>query len=193
MDLIATLASPCTKTFSLVLEHQEVLKDIQTCNKKSVDKLTSTKKEMKKMKMKAEELKAQWVEEAAKLDSALVEIEALKMEVHKSQCKMASLTKKFETSNGHQKLTSKLWRRLSWNSFVQGYERILRDPNKAICVGGRYGQYWCSNGGEKAMKNYIANFYLLEEYQHFGAYWKRFIYVEVVDWMGGALPRIWCC
>lgn len=34
--------------------------------------------------MKAEELKAQRVEEAAKYDFALVEIEALKMEVHES-------------------------------------------------------------------------------------------------------------
>lgn len=34
---------------------------------------------------------------------------------------------------------------------------------------------------EKAMKNYIANFLLMEEYQCFEAYWKRFTYIELVD------------
>lgn len=58
--------------------------------------------------MEAEKLRAQRVEEVAKLDSALAEIEALETKVHESQCEMASLTKKFETLNNYQKLTFEL-------------------------------------------------------------------------------------
>lgn len=39
------------------------------------------------------------------MDSVIAKIELLKMEVHESQCEVASLTKKMETSNNHQKLT----------------------------------------------------------------------------------------
>lgn len=46
-------------------------------------------------------------EDAAKLMSASAEIKALKMEVHQSQCEVTSFTKKVETSNDHQTLTSK--------------------------------------------------------------------------------------
>lgn len=61
---------------------------------------------MKKIKMKAKELRAQRVKEVAKLGYALTEIKALKREVHEFQCEVASLTKKFKTLNDHQKLMS---------------------------------------------------------------------------------------
>lgn len=34
---------------------------------------------------------------------------------------------------------------------------------------------------EEAIRNYIANFHLTEEYQCFGTYWMRFFYIDVVD------------
>lgn len=101
MDLTTTLASQDARVFGVVL------KDIQTHNKKFIDKLASMEDEMKKIKVEVEELRAQQVEEVTKLESVLAEIEALKMEVHESQWKVASLNKKVETSNNHQKLKAK--------------------------------------------------------------------------------------
>lgn len=40
------------------------------------------------------------------------------------------------------------------------------------------------------MKSYIANFYLSKEYQHFDTYWRRFVYVQVVDKMGELYPEL---
>lgn len=66
-----------------------------------MEKLTTVEEEIKKLR--AEVARA---EGTAKLDSTLVEMESLKGEVYESQCKFASLTKKVETLNNHQKLTS---------------------------------------------------------------------------------------
>lgn len=50
-------------------------------------------------------MRAKQAKDATKLDSTLAIIEALNREVHKFHCEVASLTKKMETSNNHQKLT----------------------------------------------------------------------------------------
>lgn len=80
-------------------------------NKAFVDKLVATEEEIKKLRAKAEAMKAQKIEDDAKLDFALVEIEARKREVHESQCEIASLeceitslAKKVKILNNHQKL-----------------------------------------------------------------------------------------
>lgn len=52
-------------------------------------------------------LRAKKTMDAAKLDFALAEIEAVKRKVHESHCKVSSPTKKVETSNNHRKPTSK--------------------------------------------------------------------------------------
>lgn len=52
-------------------------------------------------------MKAQRVEDCIKLKSTLAQIEALKKEVYRSKYEVASLTKKVEISNNHQKVTAK--------------------------------------------------------------------------------------
>lgn len=98
VDFIAMLVSQSAKAFGVALECQVTLVDIQLRNKSLVDKLSSTEEEVKKLKVEN-------IEDTTKLDSSLAEIEALKREVHESQCEVASLTKKVETSNSRQKLT----------------------------------------------------------------------------------------
>ncbi|XP_022866780.1 muscle M-line assembly protein unc-89-like, partial [Olea europaea var. sylvestris] len=66
----------------------------------------SLAEELKAAKSEAEEAKAQKVEELAKLESVLAQIEVLKKEVYESRCEVASLTKKVEVSNEHQKVTT---------------------------------------------------------------------------------------
>lgn len=78
----------------MAFEYQVALTDIQTKNKALVDKLATTKQEIKKLRAKTEAMKAHKIEDATKLDSALAKIEALKREVHESQCEVFSLTKK---------------------------------------------------------------------------------------------------
>lgn len=50
-------------------------------------------------------MKAQNIEDAIKLDSTLVKIEAPKWYVHESYYEVATSTKKADTTNNHQKLT----------------------------------------------------------------------------------------
>lgn len=97
MDLTATLVSHSARAFSVTLECQKVWNDIQTSNKESVDKLASVEEDMKKIKAETEELRAQWIEDVAKFDAALAEIEALKREIYESRYKISSLTKKLQT------------------------------------------------------------------------------------------------
>lgn len=94
VDLIATLVSQSARAFVMALECQEMLKDVQTHSKESIDKLASAAEEMKKIDTEAKDLRTQQVKDMAKLDFASAEIEVLKREVHESQCQVASLTKK---------------------------------------------------------------------------------------------------
>lgn len=98
VDFIAVLVSQSAKAFGVDLECQVTLVDIQSRNRSLVDKLASAEEEIKKLRVEN-------IKDTTKLDSSLAEIEALKREVHESQCKVASLTKKVETSNTHQKFT----------------------------------------------------------------------------------------
>lgn len=83
-----------------------MLADIYSRNKASVDKLALTEEEKRNLRSEAEMMKAQLFEDAAKLDSALAEIEELKRKVHETQYEVGSLTKKVETSSNHLKLTA---------------------------------------------------------------------------------------
>ncbi|XP_022895385.1 uncharacterized protein LOC111409586 [Olea europaea var. sylvestris] len=105
-DLTRALVSQSARTFGLALECREALSEFQTRTHASEGKAASLVEEVKAAKAEAEEIKAQRAEEAAKLESALTQIEALKREVYESQCKVASLTKKVEVSNEHQKVTA---------------------------------------------------------------------------------------
>lgn len=59
---------------------------------------------MKRINVEVEELKAQRAEKAVRLESALVEFKPLKREIYESQCEVASLKKKVETSKNSQEL-----------------------------------------------------------------------------------------
>ncbi|XP_022856961.1 uncharacterized protein LOC111378026 [Olea europaea var. sylvestris] len=107
-DLTRALVSQSARTFGLALECREALSEFQTRTHASEGKAASLVEEVKAAKAEAEEIKAQRAEEAAKLESALTQIEALKREVYESQCEVASLTKKVEVSNEHQKVTAEV-------------------------------------------------------------------------------------
>lgn len=116
VDLTATLVSQSTRAFGMALQCQVTLANIQTRNKASVDKSASIEEEIKTLRAKVVAMKAENIEDVAKFVSTLAKINALKKEVHKSQCEVTSLTKKVETSNNHQKLTSKPKNRPTCNS-----------------------------------------------------------------------------
>lgn len=85
-------------------------------------------------------MKSQGVEEVAKLDSTLAEIKTLKRELHESQCKVVSLTKKVETLSNHQKLTSEALEKAKLELTSPRIQPILYGLEKVLCAGGRYGQ-----------------------------------------------------
>lgn len=58
-------------TLGLAMECQEAFTDIQIRNKPFMDKLASTEERIKKIKAKVEEMRAQRVKDAVKLESAL--------------------------------------------------------------------------------------------------------------------------
>lgn len=58
------------------------------CDRPYGDKLAFAEEEIKKIKVMAKVMRAQLVENVAKLESALAEIEALKKEVHESHTRL---------------------------------------------------------------------------------------------------------
>ncbi|XP_022846380.1 axoneme-associated protein mst101(2)-like [Olea europaea var. sylvestris] len=115
-DLTRVLVSQSVRTFDLALECREALSDFQSRTRSSEEKTASLAEEVKAVKVETEEVRAQKLEEMAKLESALAQIEALKKEVHESQCEVASLIKKVEVFNEHQKVTAEALEKanLSW-------------------------------------------------------------------------------
>lgn len=81
---------------------------------------------IKKFKAKSKVIKAQKMEDTAKLDFALAKIEALKRKVYESQYEVVSLIKKVKTSNNHQKLIAKPWNRPTCSSWG------VRDANQFL-------------------------------------------------------------
>lgn len=103
-------------------------------------------------------MRAQWAEDAAKLDSVLAEIEALKREVHESHCEVTSLTKKLETSNNHQSLIVEALEKANLelaglrdsNEFYEGkIKYYVEDAEKAQLA------------REEAVKDYVVIFHLV--------------------------------
>ncbi|XP_022854660.1 uncharacterized protein LOC111375973 [Olea europaea var. sylvestris] len=132
----------------------EALIDFQTRTTTSGRKIASLAEELKAARAEVEVSRAEKLEESAKLESALAQIEALKREVHESQCEVASLTKKVEVSNDHQK----------W--YVDDATHAREEAQSAR---------------EEAVRDYIANFHNTEEYKSFSTYWRNFAYAEVME------------
>lgn len=101
---------------------------------------------MKRINVEVEELKAQRAEKAVRLESALVEFKPLKREIYESQCEVASLKKKVETSKNSQELKDA-------NQF---YETEL----KHYVEEANWANASAQKESEKEMKDYIANFHL---------------------------------
>ncbi|XP_022876976.1 axoneme-associated protein mst101(2)-like [Olea europaea var. sylvestris] len=89
-DLTRALVSQSARTFGLALECREALSEFQTRTHALEGKAASLAEEVKAAKVEAEEAKAQRVEEAARLESALTQIEVLKREVYESQCEVTA-------------------------------------------------------------------------------------------------------
>ncbi|XP_022862709.1 uncharacterized protein LOC111382907 [Olea europaea var. sylvestris] len=181
-DLTRALVSQSARTFGLALECREALSEFQTRTHASEGKTASLVEEVKAAKAEAEEIKAQRAEEAAKLESALTQIEALKREVYESQCEVASLTKKVEVSNEHQKVTAEALEQANLalagardaNQFLEGQAKwYMNDASVA--------REEARNAAEEAVRAYIANFHTTEEYKSFSAYWRNFAYAEVLE------------
>ncbi|XP_022841900.1 uncharacterized protein LOC111365575 [Olea europaea var. sylvestris] len=181
-DLTRALVSQSAWTFGLTLECRKALSEFQTRTHASEGKAASFAKEVKVAKAEAEEAKAQRVEEAAKLESALAQIEALKREVYESQCEVASLRKKVEVSNEHQKVTAEALEQANLalagardaNQFLEGQAKWYMNDASAAREEAR-------TAAEEAVKAYIANFHTTEEYKSFSAYWRNFAYAEVLE------------
>ncbi|XP_022873607.1 axoneme-associated protein mst101(2)-like [Olea europaea var. sylvestris] len=166
-DLIRALVSQSARTFGLALECREALSEFQTRTHASEGKAASLAGEVKVAKAEAEEAKAQRVEEAAKLESTLAQIEALKREVYESQCKVASLTKKVEANLA-------LAGARDANQFLEGQAKwYMNDASVA--------REEARTAAEEAVKAYIANFHTTEEYKSFSTCWRNFAYAEVLE------------
>ncbi|XP_022868626.1 uncharacterized protein LOC111388175 [Olea europaea var. sylvestris] len=181
-DLTRALVSQSARTFRLALECREALSEFQTRIHSSEGKAASLAEEVKAAKAEAEEAKAQRVEEAAKLESALAQIEALKKEVYESQCEMASLTKKVEVSNEHQKVIAEALEKanLSLAGARDAYQ-FLEGQAKWYMSDASVAREEARTAREEAVKEYIANFHTTEEYKSFSSYWRNFAYAEVLE------------
>ncbi|XP_022894769.1 axoneme-associated protein mst101(2)-like [Olea europaea var. sylvestris] len=181
-DLTRAPVSQSARTFGLALKCREALSEFQTKTHASEGKAASLADEVKAAKAEAEEAKAQRVEEAAKLESALVQIEALKREVYESQCEVASLTKKVEVSNEHQKVTAEALEQanLSLAGARDAYQ-FLEGQAKWYMNDASVAREEARTAAEEAVKAYIANFHTTEEYKSFSAYWRNFAYAEVLE------------
>lgn len=137
---------------------------------------------MKAVRAEAEEARAQKLEEMAKLESALVQIEALKKEVHESQYEVASLTKKVEVSNEHQKVTVEAMEKanLSLTGAQEAYH-FLETQIKWYVDDASHAREEAQQAREEAVREYIANFHNTEEHKSFNAYWRNFAYAEVME------------
>ncbi|XP_022843376.1 uncharacterized protein LOC111366926 [Olea europaea var. sylvestris] len=174
-DLTRALVSQSVRTFSLALECREALSDFQTRTQSSEEKTASLAKELKAARAEAEEARAPKLEEMVKLESALAQIEALKKEVHESQYEVASLTKKVEVSNEHQKVTAEALEKANLSLVgAQEANRFLETQLKWYVDD-------ASHDREEAVQEYVANFHNTEEYKSFSAYWRNFAYAEVME------------
>ncbi|XP_022868137.1 protein WEAK CHLOROPLAST MOVEMENT UNDER BLUE LIGHT-like 1 [Olea europaea var. sylvestris] len=133
------------------LGHWEALSEFQTRTHASEGKVASLAEEVKAAKAEAEEAKAQRVEEAAKLESALTQIEALKREANLALAGARDA-----------------------NQFLEGQAKwYMNDASVA--------KEEARTAAEEAVKAYIANFHTTEEYKNFSAYWRNFAYAEVLE------------
>ncbi|XP_022865629.1 caldesmon-like [Olea europaea var. sylvestris] len=129
-------------------------------------KATSLAEEVKAAKAEAKEAKVQKVEEAAKLESALAHIEALKKEVHESQCEV--------TAEALEKANLSLAGARDAYQFLEGQAKwYMNDASVA--------REEARTAREEAVKEYIANFHTTEEYKSFSSYWRNFAYAEVLE------------
>ncbi|XP_022871745.1 uncharacterized protein CG45076-like [Olea europaea var. sylvestris] len=165
-DLTRALVSQSARTFGLALECREALSEFQTRTHASEGKAASLAEEVKAAKAEAEEAKAQRVEEAAKLESALTQIEALKREVYESQCEV--------TAEALEQANLALAGARDANQFLEGQAKwYMNDASVA--------REEARTAAEEAVKAYIANFHTTEEYKSFSAYWRNFAYTEVLE------------
>ncbi|XP_022890577.1 uncharacterized protein LOC111405776 [Olea europaea var. sylvestris] len=145
----------------------------------SEEKTASLAEEVKVSRVEAEEARGQKLEEMAKLESALAQIEALKKEVHESQCEMASLTKKVEVSNEHQKVTVEALEKANLSLVgAQESNRFLETQLKWYVDDASHAREEAQLAREEAVQEYVGNFHNTDEYKSFSAYWRNFAYAE---------------
>ncbi|XP_022883483.1 axoneme-associated protein mst101(2)-like [Olea europaea var. sylvestris] len=165
-DLTRALVSQSAQTFGLALECREALSEFQTRTHASEGKAASLAEEVKAAKAEAEEAKSQKVEEAAKLESALAQIEALKKEVYESQCEV--------TAEALEKANLSLAGARDAYQFLEGQAKWYMNDSSVAREEARTAR-------EEAVKEYIANFHTTEEYKSFSSYWRNFAYAEVLE------------
>ncbi|XP_022895277.1 uncharacterized protein LOC111409463 [Olea europaea var. sylvestris] len=174
-DLTRALVSQSVRTFGLALECREALSEFQTRTQASEGKMASLAEELKAAKAEAEEAKAQKVEESAKLESALDQIEALRKEVYEPQCEVTAeaLEKANLSLTGAQDAYKYLEGQIKW--YVDDTSHARKEAQIA---------------GEEAVKEYITNFHTTEEYKSFSAYWRNFAYAEVMERVEELYPNL---
>ncbi|XP_022891702.1 uncharacterized protein LOC111406522 [Olea europaea var. sylvestris] len=145
------------------LTRAKALSDFQSRTRSSEEKTASL----------AEEVKAARAE---------AEIEALKKEVHESQCEVASLTKKVEVSNEYQKVTAKALEKANLSLVgAQDAYHFLETQIKWYVDDASHAREEAQRARKQAVQEYVANFHNTEEYKSFSAYWRSFAYAEVME------------
>lgn len=101
------------------------------------------------------------------------------------------MIKKVETSDNHRKLMIEALEKANlelvglkdsntfYESQIKHYVEVA-DRTKAKA----------QLAGEEAVKTYITDFHLTEEYQRFSIYWKKFSYTEIVERMEELYPKL---
>lgn len=100
-----------------------------------------------------------------KLDSNLAKIEYMKKEVYESKCEVASLTNKVKTSNNHHKLASEALDKANLeNTDFRDPTGFLETQLSSYIKEVKQAKANTTKASEETIKDYIANFHLMEEY-----------------------------
>jgi chromosome segregation ATPase len=184
VDVVATMVAQASRCFGMAMEVEALFKTLQKKNREFVSKASQAEEQANKSKAEVEASKKKEAEESAKLASALAEIEALKKEVHLSQSEVASLTKRVETSDAHQKIAAEALERA--NKEKEGLTGEVKELTSQFSklreeIEGVRSE--AERSKAEAEDHFLANFHLTEKYQQFALYWRRYAYTEVVEWI----------
>lgn len=112
-NVFTVIVNQTARAFGATTEAQALFKNLQGKNNDSANKVSRAEEEATKTRSEAEEAKRLCSKESAKLTSALTKIKSLRKEVRTCQSEVASMTRRVETSDAHQRIASKALKRIN--------------------------------------------------------------------------------